>query len=432
MRRSQERVLHGPVADLGGSMQVPTSKSLTNRALIAAAVAGGGTVLEPLDCEDTRLLAQALSEAGWPVQWTAGKIQVGSRSEKTEEVRVHLGNSGTGARLILALLASVPGRFVVDGTNRLRQRPMGPLIAGLEQLGAQLAVGPDGGLPVTVEGRSLDGGRVSMRPEMSSQFVSALLLVAPSFCDGLTLVIEGPLPSAPYLELTAVILDAFGGVFRHSKEFREWEVSSGGLRKTSYQVEGDWSAAAFPLGAVAVAGGEVEVRPLNKRSPQGDRVICEILGSAGMVIRFDGQSLVAGGGVRRPIFADLEACPDAFPLLAAVSACRLPGSRLEGLANLVHKESDRLQVMVDNLTSLGARVRVEESRFEILETVSRRPREVRLVTAAEDHRIAMAMAVTALAAGPLSLDNAECVGKSFPDFWGRWTSLIGTGKVDAK
>ncbi len=423
--------LPGPTGVLAGRMPVPPSKSLTNRALIAAAAANGGVIVDPLDCEDTRFLAAGLEMAGWSVKWSGQVITIGPMISVDNLVTVNLGNSGTGARLLLALLASVPGHFIVDGSTRLRERPMEPLIKALRVLGSRIEASGNWRLPVSVEGRALPGGEVDIRPGVSSQFVTALLMAAPLFNDGLVLRVVGPLPSEPYLDLTYRVLSDFGAEVERSSDNREWRVASRGLKRVRWNVEGDWSAAAFPIAAAAVAGGWVVVPGLDRDSAQGDRVICDILADAGMVFEWFGDRLVAKGPVTKPIFADLGARPDAFPALAAIAACRVPGSRLSGLGNLLHKESSRLEVMASNLRSLGAKLAISDETFEVEKAIDREENSLRSVRAADDHRIAMAMAVTALEAGPLELDAPSCVAKSFPDFWGRWSDLLlGLGRPD--
>jgi 3-phosphoshikimate 1-carboxyvinyltransferase len=408
---------------LRGTVTLPTSKSLTNRALIASAVAGGGTIVSPLDCDDTRVLATALVDAGWPVEWETD-IEVGERTVPEQQVRLNLEDSGTGSRLILALLAASPGSCIVDGSARLRQRPMRPLLDALIRLGAVVR-SRDGFLPVEIEGAVLEGGAVEVRPEVSSQFVSALVLAGPLMRKGLDLGVSGQLPSAPYLDLTVDALRAFGSELDVSGDRRRWHVRPVPLQRTRYEVEGDWSAAAFFLAALAVVGGEVEVGPLDPASRQGDRAVVRILADAGLDVDWSEGRLIARGPVTAPIVADLRHTPDLFPALAAAAACAPPGSRFSGLDHLKHKESDRLTVMVENLERLGATLRVHGSELVVeatIDTVSAAPTAV---TAAGDHRIAMAMAVAALAAGPLELDDPGCVTKSFPQFWKLWDRLLG-------
>ena len=425
----QASLLPGPRAGLEGSVELPPSKSLTNRALVAAAVAGGGVIISPLDCDDTRVLAAALAAAGWPLTWRRD-IEVGARVVPADTVRLDLADSGTGARLILGLLATSPGRSIVDGSPRLRERPMAPLVASLIGLGARLRA-TDGGLPIDIDGVELDGGEATIRPEVSSQFVSSLLLAAPLTARGLDLEVVGPMPSAPYLDLTADILRAFGGDLEVTNDRRRWRVAPVPLQRTEYPVEGDWSAAAFLLAAVAVAGGEVVLYSLDPSSRQGDRAVLAILERVGLGTRWDEDHLTVRGPAHSPIEADLTDAPDLFPALAVVAAAAEPGSRLGGLDNLRHKESDRLTVMVENLCRLGADISVEGSRAIFKRSIAGGFDEPPRVTAGGDHRIAMAMAVAALGAGPLELDDVDCVSKSFPGFWGMWEDLIpvGSGEV---
>jgi 3-phosphoshikimate 1-carboxyvinyltransferase len=300
---------------------------------------------------------------------------------------------------------------------------MTPLLDTLSDLGAGLDA-RGGRLPVEVAGANLEGGSARVRPEISSQFVSSLVMAAPLMARGLELEVSGPLPSAPYLDLTSDVLRAFGGVIQVSDDRRRWVVAPQPLQPSRFAVEGDWSAAAFILAAVAVAGGVVDIGPLDPASRQGDRVVVRMLADAGLDIGWDGDRLIARGPITAPIVADLRQTPDLFPALATVAVCAPPGSRFSGLEHLKHKESDRLAVMVSNLERLGARIAVRDFEVTVEATIDAPADPYPQVTAAKDHRIAMAAAVVALAAGPLALDDPDCVTKSFPRFWEVWDRLL--------
>jgi 3-phosphoshikimate 1-carboxyvinyltransferase len=395
--------------------------------LIVAAAADGGRIVRPLDCEDTRLLAAALEQAGWPVDW--GEEIIVGRRRAVAAAEVDLGNSGTGSRLIVGLLACVSGRFRIDGTPRLRQRPMRPLLDALADLGAEIS--SDGGfLPVVVAGRRIGGGSIRIRPEVSSQFVSSLLLAGPLMQDGVRVEVLGPLPSRPYLELTRDMLRTFGAVVSIEGP-TIWRVAAGGLRPTTCEIEGDWSAVAFAAAAVAVAGGRVSVGPVSPSSAQGDRAVCEILQRAGVDVRYTDHEVIFEGPANRPFEADLTATPDLFPALAVVAAAGPTGTRLSGLDHLKHKESDRLAVMIDNLGRLGAAFDRSASSISVRSPIRPSGSKGTPVTAANDHRVAMAMAVAGLVAGPLELDDDACVVKSFPGFWGMWRRLVESGSEQA-
>jgi len=414
--------LAGPREKVSARVRAPGSKSQTNRGLVLAAVAGGGQVLRPLDCEDTRLLAAALDRAGWPVSWEAEAITVAPRIPVEHPAVLHLGNSGTGARLLLGLLSTVKGSWIIDGVPRLRERPMGPLLEAIGRLGVSVEAAPGGRLPVKIEGRPVSGGRMVLAPGPSSQFVTSLLLAAPRMEQGLELELTGPIPSRPYLELTRRALENFGAAVEVREDLRRWRVAPGLRPGGTLEVEGDWSAAAFFVAAAAVAGGPVEILGVTPESPQGDRGILRFVEAAGCRVETSESTVTVRGPVRRPVVADLSDTPDLFPALAVVAAAAPPGSRLTGLEHLRHKESDRLSVMADNLRRLGAELEIGEGSMTVLGGFRPAMESVEVVSA-KDHRIAMAMAVAALAAGELDLDDGSCVEKSFPRFWEVWEEV---------
>jgi 3-phosphoshikimate 1-carboxyvinyltransferase len=305
---------------------------------------------------------------------------------------------------------------------------MGPLLETLKAMGATLKAADNGHLPVEIDGTILNGGEANVRPEVSSQFVSALLLAAPLMRHGLELSVEGPVPSAPYLDLTEEVLRAFGAKIERDSDCRQWRVATEALRPTSYAVEGDWSAAAFVLAAVAVAGGRVDVGSLDPTSRQGDRRVSTVLAKAGVRLEAVGDRLQVEGAARHPLEADLRNTPDLFPALAVVGSVVPGGSYLTGLDHLQHKESDRYAAMVENLQRLGARMTGDRTTLRIHSPIRSAHTDIPKVSSVGDHRIAMAMAVAALAAGPLRLDDRDCVAKSFPGFWKIWDQMIAGGR----
>jgi 3-phosphoshikimate 1-carboxyvinyltransferase len=300
---------------------------------------------------------------------------------------------------------------------------MQPLFQALGILGARIQ-GTDQGLPATVDGVLMEGGRVSIRPEVSSQFVSSLLLAAPLMRQGLELEVEGELPSRPYVDLTVDMLRTFGVEVQHSEGSTCWRVAAGAARPTTVTIEGDWSAVAFAAGAAAVAGGEVAVGPLRSDSRQGDRAVADILKRAGVEVAFSHETATFRGPGYRSFTADLRDTPDLFPALVVVAAAVPAGSELTGLDHLKHKESDRLSVMIHNLEKLGCRFVVDETSLRVSHGIDRGGETIPEVVAEDDHRVAMAMAVAALAAGPIELDDPDCVAKSFPGFWKTWHQML--------
>ncbi len=421
----------GPVAapyaadGLAGRITAPPSKSLTQRALVAAALAGDGArVVAPLDAEDPRLLVEALCDAGFRLEWGAGEVIARDR-RAVAGAELFLGNNGTALRFLLAQLAALPGEWRLDGTPRLRQRPVAPLVRALESLGArfELATGAVGDprLPMVLLGHELAGGEVPLDAAASSQFVSALLLLGPRLPRGLTIRLAAPPPSRPYIELTIEVLRAFGARAEASRDGLELRVAGGRLGPARYAVEGDWSAAAFPLAAVAVAGGEAQVGGVRLDSLQGDAVVARLLAGAGCRITAASGGVDARGPATGPLSADLRDAPDLFPALAVVAA--IMGGRLTGLAGLAIKESDRLAVMTARLRELGFAVEATADTFTAPggRTGARAPDHP--LDPAGDHRVAMALAVAGSAVAGVRVADAGCVAKSWPGFWDQWRAL---------
>ncbi len=420
-----------PGGRLAGSLRVPGSKSLTNRALAAAALAEGESeLLDPLDSTDTRALAAALRLLGAEiflegVSWRVrGPLR--PRGDAAAELTVDVGDAGTPARFLAALLAAIPGRYVLDGTTRLRERPMGPLFEAIRTLSGDVTcLVREGFLPAAIRGGSLRGGRVKIRGDVSSQFLSALMLVSPVVPDGIEMEVEGQVSSASYLALTRRVLDGFGAS------------SGGGYRPARFRVSGDDSAACFPIAGALVSGGRVTLRGLARDSEQPDAAFRAWAAAAGGTLGWeqapDGEEAltVAGpdGGARAllPVDADVDAAPDAALPLAALVAFAGGTSRLTGVARLREKESDRLAAALDLLARAGAAAREERDRHGpvlVVDGPTGFPRAAAFV-AHGDHRVAMSAAVLALALPRGStLDDPDVVAKSWPGFWEAWEALF--------
>jgi 3-phosphoshikimate 1-carboxyvinyltransferase len=420
---------------LVGELRVPGSKSITNRALLAAACADGESVLlNPLESSDTRALASALGLLGAKiflegVNWrVVGPI--GRRGHSDSEVFIDVGDAGTPARFLAALLAAVPGRFVLDGSARMRERPMSPLFEAIRALGGEIrCFEREGSLPAAICGGTLRGGRVRIRGDVSSQFLSALMLVSPLVPGGIGLDVDGPLASASYLALTHGVLEGFGAS------------AGGGYRPARFRVPGDESAACFPIAGALASGGCVTLRGLARESEQPDAAFRAWAGSTGGTIAWEPPAegeealTVTGpeGGARTlsSLSVDVDAAPDAALPFAALVAFAGGTSRLSGVARLREKESDRLAAALDLLTRAGAAAREEQdARGPVLVVDGRGgvPRPAAFASHA-DHRVAMSAAVLALALPDGStLDDPGVVAKSWPGFWKEWEALLEGGR----
>jgi len=419
-----------PRRRLAGALRIPGSKSLTNRALVAAALAEGESeLLNPLDSTDTRALAAALEllGAGIFLEGVSWRVRGPLRplGDAAPELTVDVGDAGTPARFLAALLPAIPGRFVLDGTPRLRERPMSPLFEAIRTLGgAVTCLVREGFLPAAIRGGSLRGGRVRIRGDVSSQFLSALVLVSPLVPGGIQLDIEGPIASASYLALTRRVLGAFGGS------------PGGGYRPARFRVSGDDSAACFPIAGALVSGGHVSLDGLARDSEQPDAAFRAWAAAAGGTLEWtrapDGEETLTvtgpGGGARAlfPVDADVDAAPDAALPLAALVAFVRGTSRISGVARLREKESDRLAAALDLLTRAGAVAHAEKEGHSPVLVVDGRAGKPRAAEFAAhgDHRVAMSAAVLALAlpAGS-TVDDPGVVAKSWPGFWEAWEAL---------
>jgi 3-phosphoshikimate 1-carboxyvinyltransferase len=398
--------------------------------LLAAALAEGESeLLDPLDSTDTRALAAALRLLGAEIflEGVSWRVvgPVGSSGHSDSEVLIDVGDAGTPARFLAALLPATPGRYVLDGTPRLRERPMNPLFEAIRTLGGDVTcLVREGFLPAAIRGGSLRGGRVRIRGDVSSQFLSALMLVSPLVPGGIELEIEGPISSASYLALTRRVLDGFGAS------------PGGGYRPARFRVSGDDSAACFPIAGALVSGGRVVLRGLARDSEQPDAAFRAWAVAAGGTLAWESAPdreealTVVGpeGGARAvlPVDADVDAAPDAALPLAALVAFARGGSRLSGVTRLREKESDRIAAALDLLARAGAVAREERDPRGSALAVDGRAGEPRAAEFAAhgDHRVAMSAAVLALAlpAGS-TLDDPGVVAKSWPGFWEAWEAL---------
>lgn len=396
-------------------LEAVPSKSDAARLLVAAALAGGESVLEGLPAAtDTELLREGLGTLG-AVLLPAGEGRVTVHGLTPPlppgPRRIDAGDAGTALRFLLACAALAPGPVILDGSARLRRRPTGPLCSALRSLGP-VVTDRHGFPPVEIRGGPPRGGRVRVEGSLSSQFASALLLIAPVLQEGLCLDLPAPRVSSPYIELTVRSLSRFGVEVERKGE-AELRVPGCGYRPASLRVEGDWSSACFPLAAAAITGGRVALSGLDPDSAQADRVFPGILARMGVQVSRVGGTLLAEGRPTRGLEADLSSAPDAVPALAAVAAVAPGETEIRGVAHLRLKESDRLAALAGELGGLGVAVR------ELGDGLLIRGGGLRggLVDPRGDHRIAMALALTGLVVPGVSIGDPGCVSKSYPSFW---------------
>ncbi|WP_338740816.1 3-phosphoshikimate 1-carboxyvinyltransferase [Actinomadura luteofluorescens] len=411
-------VAHAPV---DATVPLPGSKSMTNRALILAALAEAPTCISrPLHSRDTELMAGALRALGAGIGEDGDDWQV--LPQRLEgPARVDVGLAGTVMRFLPPVAALASGEVFVDGDPRARERPMGPIITALRALGADIDDGGRDALPFTVRGSgSVAGGGVVIDASASSQLVSGLLLAAPRFDKGVEVRHEGPpVPSAPHLAMTVQMLRAAGA----EVEARDnvWRVAPGPLRGGEVVIEPDLSNAAQFLGAALVTGGRVTVPDWPAETTQPGDALRGLLAAMGAEVTRGPDGLtVRGGDGFGGLDADLHEVGELTPVLAALAALAGSPSRLTGIAHLRGHETDRLAALVAEINGLGGDVRELPDGLEI------RPRPLRggVFRTYDDHRMVMAAALLGLAVPGIEVENPGTVGKTLPNFTRQWASML--------
>jgi 3-phosphoshikimate 1-carboxyvinyltransferase len=405
-------------------VRLPGSKSVTHRALIAAGLAGGKSVLiNPLACEDTDYTRRALEGMGVVISEGNGGLDVrgvGGKFAPVPAMETHfLGNSGTSIRLLLGVTALTGNRHLLDGLERIRERPIGELVDALNLLGAEIQFqGRVGYPPVLVRGKGIRGGKVRLSGKVSSQYLSSLLLVSPFAREDVEIEVGSGLVSSAYVALTLEVMGAFGvKVLREG--FGRFHIPSGQIyHSRTYVVEADVSSASYFWGAAAVTGGRVITENIDPyQTCQGDIGFLDILEEMGCVIeRNPGWVAVRGGSLRR-VEVDMAGMPDLVPTLAAIALFADGETVIRNVPHLRHKESDRLHSVRCEWEKLGGHVK------ELPDGLVIRGGSALsggAVDPHDDHRLAMSLAVIGLKVPGVRIDREECVQKSFPGFWDLW------------
>lgn len=401
------------------TLSAPPSKSVTHRALIAAALATGESIVErPLDAVDTRVTADGLAALGARVSRADGAWVVGGPIPSGGEARIDLRESGSSMRFLAAVAALTADRATLDGASRLRERPMDELYDALGGLGARVDRPANGrSLPVAIARGSIRGGRVVLPGERSSQFATALLLVGSRLEGGIEVTLGPPAVSLRYVEVTERVLRAFGVSIERVAE-TTWRVHPGDARGTRFVVDGDHSSATYPMAAAAIRGGRARIDRLDPDSSQPDAAFAAILERLGCTVERGTRHVEIRAGARIAGFTvDLSGSPDIAPTVAVLALVAHGESRIANVAHLRFKESDRLALLAENLRALGRPARVEGDDLVVDAAPSGGVRGGATVRTAGDHRMAMAFAVAGLVVPGVTIDDDACVDKSYPDFW---------------
>ena len=414
-----EHITIKPSGPVQGSVRPPGSKSITNRAFVCAALASGTSHLRgALDSEDTRVMADSLGQLGFRIttDHSSDRFEVVGCAGRlpSSSSDLFVANSGTTVRFLTALVTLGHGDYHLDGVPRMRERPIGDLLHALNQLGTSTSSEQETGCPpVFVRANGLTGGTATVRGDISSQFLSALLMVGPCAQSDVVIRVEGPLVSKPYVEMTLAVMQRFGVEVIHDDllEFRFGE----GLRyqACSYDIEPDASAASYFWAAAAITQGSVLVKGLSFKAIQGDVQFCECLAQMGCHVEQRPDGIQVTGCPLRGVDVDLNEISDTVLTLAAVALFASSPTTIRGVGHIRHKETDRISDLARELRKLGAGV----DEFPDGLRITPGPLQVATVETYDDHRMAMSLAMVGLGRPGVTIANPGCTAKTYPRFF---------------
>jgi 3-phosphoshikimate 1-carboxyvinyltransferase len=415
--------IHPILQPLNATVRVPGSKSLTNRALLIASLANAKTRLtNALFSDDSRYFASALQKLGFDVQLDEEnhEMTVAGMGGKipSQKAELFIGNAGTAARFLSAFLTLGHGEFILDGDARMRERPIGDLIDALSQLGAKLEA-TNNCPPVRVSASGLPGGKTKIAGNISSQFLSALLMIAPYANSQVQIEVITELNSKPYVEMTLSVMQDFG-IEVHRNGYHSFSIPNAPyvrdpLPLSTYAIESDASAASYFFAAPAICGGTVCVENISRDSKQGDIAFLDILQQMGCTVaEIDHGLLVSGSFELHGVDVDMRDIPDTAQTLAVVAPFASSPTRIRGIASARVKETDRVHATCVELARLGVHVEEHEDGMTVYPCKALRPSSVQTYN---DHRMAMAFSLIGLGVAGITIENPACVSKTFPDYF---------------
>ncbi|BDX06663.1 3-phosphoshikimate 1-carboxyvinyltransferase [Planctobacterium marinum] len=417
-----------PVSSVSGEVTVPGSKSLSNRALLLAALAKGTTrVTNLLDSDDIRHMLDALSKLGIKYQLSECKTicEVTGNAgvfNVAQPVELYLGNAGTAMRPLCAALAASEGEFILGGEPRMEERPIGSLVETLQMAGADIQYLKNTGYPpLKINGKPLAGGSLKIDGSISSQFLTAVLMIAPLFNDDTLITVVGELVSKPYIEITLAIMAQFG-IEVENRNYQEFLIKGNQsyLSPGEYMVEGDASSASYFLAAGAIKGGTVKVYGVGEYSVQGDIRFADVLEKMGAKITWSRNFIQVDGADLNAVDMDMNHIPDAAMTIAVAALFAKGTTTIRNIYNWRVKETDRLAAMATELRKLG--VEVEEGEDYISVTPQQTLQEAQIDTY-NDHRVAMCFSLVSLSDTAVVINDPGCTSKTFPDYFQRLATI---------
>jgi 3-phosphoshikimate 1-carboxyvinyltransferase len=411
-----------PISKIDGEVNLPGSKSLSNRALLVAALAEGTTkITNLLESDDTRHMLNALKQLG--IQYTLSEDKtectvIGNagtiHSNHLQEL--FLGNAGTAMRPLCAALCLGTGSYLLTGEPRMKERPIGHLVDALREAGANITYQENEGYPpLLIEANGLSGGNVKIDGAISSQFLTALLLAAPMAKEDMTITIIGELVSKPYIDITLHIMKEFG-IDVINDNYKTFSIKSGQTYKAvdTFMVEGDASSASYFLAAAAIKGGTVKVTGIGKKSIQGDIQFVDVLEKMGAIVEWGDDYVAVSRGELHAIDMDFNHIPDAAMTIATTALFVEGTTTLRNIYNWRVKETDRLFAMATELRKVGAEVEEGE---DYLKITAPKVLKHAAIDTYDDHRMAMCFSLLALDPVSVTINEPECTAKTFPTYF---------------
>ncbi|HCH70021.1 MAG TPA: 3-phosphoshikimate 1-carboxyvinyltransferase [Colwellia sp.] len=417
-----EQLTLNPIDKINGEVFLPGSKSLSNRALLIAALANGVTkITNLLVSDDINYMLNALTSIG--IEYTLSDCGtectvIGNNGffNVNEPVELFLGNAGTAMRPLCAALAASEGAFILTGEPRMKERPIGHLVNALTQLNANIEYLENQDYPpVKIKGKSLQGSTVTIDGSISSQFLTAILMIAPLLKTDTNIEIDGELVSKPYIDITLDIMQRFG-VNVQNNDYQSFTVLGNQSYQSveKYMVEGDASSASYFLAAGAIKGGEITVHGVGKLSVQGDKHFADVLEEMGAEVIWGDESITVVGKPLTAVDMDMNHIPDAAMTIATTALFAQGTTTIRNIYNWRVKETDRLTAMATELRKVGAEVEEGEDYISITPPKSLKHAEIDTYN---DHRVAMCFSLVALSNTPVTINDPKCTAKTFPDYF---------------
>ena len=423
-----EQLTLNPIAKINGEVFLPGSKSLSNRALLIAALANGVTkITNLLVSDDINHMLNALKNLG--INYTLSECGtectvVGNNGffNTEQPIELFLGNAGTAMRPLCAALAASDGEYVLTGEPRMKERPIGHLGDALVQLGADIEYLENKDYPpIKIKGKALTGNSVTIDGSISSQFLTAILMIAPLLETDTQILIEGDLVSKPYIDITLDIMQRFG-VNVQNNDYKSFTVKGMQSYKAldKYMVEGDASSASYFLAAGAIKGGKVTVHGVGTLSVQGDKYFADVLEKMGAEVQWSDESITVIGKPLQAIDMDMNHIPDAAMTIATTALFAKGTTTIRNIYNWRVKETDRLNAMATELRKVGADVIEGHDYITITPPSSLKHAEIDTY---DDHRVAMCFSLVALSETPITINDPKCTAKTFPDYFDKLAQI---------